>query len=238
MTRNLGVNVLKLVAYAVLEKIPGALLTRVSAYAVLGTPPTGVPPAWTSFTLANGAMGIAYSQDWDLSPATANTTYTVVLGALPTGLAVSNVSGDVGRLSGTPTVAGSYSFTIRASNYYGTADKAFSMTVVDATALNPPVWPTFTFGNGTVGVAYSQSWDLAPAAHPTTYSVVSGSLPTGLALTNVANDVGRIDGTPSAAATFNFTLRASNANGVADQAFAITIVAPSSGGAHCFARIG
>src|ERR1039457_3475114 len=92
-----------------------------------------------------------------------------------------------------------------------------------------PVWPSMTFAHGVIGFAYSQQFDLAPAAAPTTYTLVSGALPTGLALSNVSGDVGQIAGTASAAGTFPFTLRASNAYGTADRAFTITI-APAGGG--------
>lgn len=86
-------------------------------------------PLWPSFSFAGAVLNISYTQDFDLSPATAPTTYTLVSGSLPTGLSLSNVSADIGRISGTPTVLGSYTFTLRATNTHGTADKSFTISV-------------------------------------------------------------------------------------------------------------
>lgn len=97
-------------------------------------------------------------------------------------------------------------------------------------ANTPPVWPNFTFAGGVTGVAYSEQFDLYPASTPTTFSVVGGTLPTGLSLSNLTNDQGKISGTPTAAGTYSFTLRATNSYGTADKAFSITIAAASGGG--------
>ena len=64
-----------------------------------------------------------------MAPASPTITYTVTAGALPTGLSLSTLSGTVGLLSGTPTIAGSYSFTVLASNAYGSASKSFTVVI-------------------------------------------------------------------------------------------------------------
>jgi large repetitive protein len=89
-------------------------------------------PVWTNFTFAPAVVGVSYSENFDLAPATAPTTYTVTSGALPGGLSLSNVSADVGEISGTPTTAGTYTFTLTATNAYGSASKSFTITVVTA----------------------------------------------------------------------------------------------------------
>lgn len=101
---------------------------------------TGIPggfvasliPSWGGFTFANGVVGVVYSQVFDLSPAPAPTTFTLVSGSLPTGLTLSSLTGDQGQIAGTPTTAGAYTFTLRATNSYGTADKTFSITITAA----------------------------------------------------------------------------------------------------------
>jgi hypothetical protein len=123
-----GVDVSKLVAYAALAPPVGVDIAKLVAYAVLDAP-VNVPPVWTNFTFAPGVVGIAYSQQWDLTPASATTTFSVVTGSLPPGLSLTSPNGDLGVISGTPTTAGTYSFTLRATNAYGTADKAFSITI-------------------------------------------------------------------------------------------------------------
>jgi putative Ig domain-containing protein len=93
-----------------------------------------------------------------------------------------------------------------------------------------PLWGPFTMDDGWVGLAYDEEWWLEYAATPITYSVVSGSLPTGLTLSGFGSAGGKISGTPTLAGTYSFTLRATNAFGFADQAFSITINTPSLSG--------
>lgn len=90
--------------------------------------PTNQPPAWTAMTFANGVANVVYSQQFDMAPASPTITYTVTAGALPTGLSLSTLSGTVGLLSGTPAIAGSYSFVL-ASNAYGSASKSFTVVI-------------------------------------------------------------------------------------------------------------
>ncbi len=131
MAINTGVDTSKLVGFAVLTPPVGVDVSKLVAYCVL-TSGNVAPPVWPAFTFASGVVGVAYSQSFDLAPAAPPTTYTVVSGSLPTGLSLSNVSADIGQIAGTPTVAAVYSFTLRATNTFGTADKAFTLTVVTA----------------------------------------------------------------------------------------------------------
>lgn len=128
MAINTGVNVSKLVGYAVPLPATGLDLYKLVGYAVFQNANV-TAPAWPAFTFAGGVVGVAYAQSFDLAPAAPPTTYTVVSGSLPTGLSLSDVSDDIGSISGTPTAAGTFSFTLRASSAYGTADKAFTLTV-------------------------------------------------------------------------------------------------------------
>lgn len=104
---------------------------------------------------------------------------------------------------------------------------------------NPPDWGDFEMcSDGVVGVNYDCQWDLIGIYSPTTFSLLTGSLPGGLSLESVAGNLGRIYGTPTAAGTFNFTLRATNDYGTSDQAFSITIVSAPGGGGGAFTFIG
>jgi hypothetical protein len=127
MAINTGVNTSKLNGYAVFLPPPGGNTSKLVAYAILETP---IAPVWPAFTFPSGVVTVVYSEDFDLIPASPPTTYTVVSGSLPPGLSLSNVSGDIGRISGTPTTAGTFTFTMRATNAWGAADKAFTITVV------------------------------------------------------------------------------------------------------------
>ena len=129
-----GVSASKLVAYALPAPPVGAAVSKLVAYAVLNATNTN-PPVWPSFTLPTGYVSNFYSVSWDLTPAAAPTTYTVVSGSIPPGLVLNSPSGDLGGITGTPTTAGVYSFTLRATNAYGTADQAFSITVAAPTGV-------------------------------------------------------------------------------------------------------
>ena len=88
---------------------------------------TQTAPKITTSTLASGTLKKNYS-----SKVTATGTKTVkfsVTGSLPSGVKFSN-----GSFSGKPTAAGSYTFTVKASNSIGTDSKQFTITVVDPNA--------------------------------------------------------------------------------------------------------
>lgn len=86
-------------------------------------------PDWGNFEISDGVKGIAYEDQWDLTGASSPTTYSVVSGALPDGLALESVSGNTGRLYGTPTVVNTFVFTLRATNSYGSDDKEFTVII-------------------------------------------------------------------------------------------------------------
>jgi hypothetical protein len=101
---------------------------------------------------------------------------------------------------------------------------------LSAINTNPPVWPTISPPIGYVGNAYSLTWDLSPAAPPTTYTLYSGSLPPGLSLNSISADLGSITGTPTTAGSYSFVVTATNAYGKANQPMTITINNPGGGG--------
>ena len=91
-------------------------------------------------------------------------------------------------------------------------------------ALDPPVITTTNLPDGTTTVAYSQSL-AASGATPITWSLLSGSLPTGLSLSSG----GAITGTPTVVGAYSFIVRATNTDGTDDQALSITVSAAGGG---------
>jgi hypothetical protein len=145
-----------------------------------------------------------------------------------------------------------YSYTrtlLDGASLYGIAGFDYGMLLEELAAFSSegltspygqgaPVWGSFAmFSDGVIGESYTMEWDLTGASSPTTYEVLTGALPDGLGLTSVSGNTGRISGTPTVAGTFNFTLRATNEFGSADQAFSITIVSPPAGGGGAYAFI-
>lgn len=160
--------------------------------------------------------------------------YAVVSGSLPAGLSLNASSGVIsGTLSQQTTQT--YNFTIRASNA-GTApqaDRAFSYTVTTTTVA----WTT---ASGSLGSDYTERVSTFNAVATTTtgsltFSVVSGSINGSQTLSTVSNTTARITGTAAGisdfnSATYNFTLRATNAAGrTADRAFSYLITSRKIG---------
>ena len=180
--------------------------------------PVRTPPTITTATLQNGTAGTAYNQTL---AATGDTpTWDISSGSLPTGLTLSAT----GVISGMPTTPGTTSFTVRATNAVGNDTRTLSI-VIDSV---PPAIATVSLPNGNIGTAYNQTL-AATGDTPMTWDITSGSLPTDLTL----NSLGVISGTPSAAGTFNFTVRATNVAGSDTRALTIVIAgvtqAPVSG---------
>ena len=171
------------------------------------------PPTITTGSLANGTVGTAYSQTLAAGGSTP-LTWTLS-GSLPPGLSLS--SGGV--ISGTPTSGGTFSFSVQAANSGGTNSKQFSLTV--AGTATPPSITSASVISGTVGTSYSQTLT-ANGSSPLTWSIVSGSLPSGL---SIGSSTGIIGGTPASAGTFTFTVRATNAAGNNSKQFSLTVAA-------------
>src|SRR5215472_15408533 len=81
--------------------------------------------------LQGGTVGVVYSGDTISSiGGTPPYTYAVTSGSLPTGLSLNSSSG---AISGTPSVAGTYSFTITATDTFGASGSAaFQIIIVTA----------------------------------------------------------------------------------------------------------
>lgn len=85
--------------------------------------PTPSTLAITTTTLPSGTTGTAYSTT--LTANSSGVIWSLVSGTLPAGLTLSST----GSISGTPTTAGSSTFTVRATSGTQSAEKSFTITV-------------------------------------------------------------------------------------------------------------
>jgi len=110
------------------------------------------------------------------------------------------------QLAGTPTTAGTYTFTMRLTDYDGQqATQQFSITVDPPLQITPTTLPA-----GTVGVPYSRDLPAQGGAPPYTWSVVTNinELPPGLTLGTTAPDFNNVlTATPTQAGTFTFPMQ-------------------------------
>ncbi|MEZ5367387.1 MAG: putative Ig domain-containing protein, partial [Bryobacterales bacterium] len=163
-------------------------------------------PSITTSSLAQGVVGASYSQTLAATGGTAPYTWSVSSGALPAGLSLNPATGEI---SGTPTTAGTASFTIGLSDAASATDsQALSIEV-----LQGPSITTSSFSAATVGQSISASFEATNGTTPYTWSIISGALPAGLALNT---STGAITGSPTTAETASFTAQVSDANSVTD----------------------
>jgi len=153
--------------------------------------------------LPSGTTGTPYNQTITASGGTSPYTFAFT-GTLPTGLAL---NGSSGAITGTPTVAGNYNFTITATDSTlptgNTGSRPYSVTINAAPlTINPASLPA-----GQVNTAYNQTVTASGGVGPYNYVVLSGTLPNNLLLNP---NTGAITGTPSAGGTFNFTIQATD----------------------------
>lgn len=154
-------------------------------------------------TLPGGNAGVAYSQSLSMTPAGAY-SFSLLTGSLPAGL---NLNTATGVISGTPTVTGASSFTLKAqqANDCGGTQSYWLTIHCPTMALAPASLP-----NGTTGAAYAQTLSVTPAGGNATFAVTSGALPSGVALNP---STGSLAGTPTTNGTYNFTSTATGFGG-------------------------
>ena len=166
--------------------------------------------SWIDNTLANINYNSSYS-DSILAYGVPSPTYSISSGALPSGITLNSVTGS---LSGLTTSSGSYSFTIKAENLSSSIAQSFTGTV-----QSPPSWSDQTLGAIIQGIVYSDGVSATGTA-TITYSVYSGSLPSGLSLNS---STGAITGTTGSTGSYSFTIRATNSWGYIEKVFSGTI---------------
>ena len=171
----------------------------------------------TATTLPGGVVGAAYAQTFASTGGTSPYQWSVSTGTLPTGL---TLNASTGSLAGTPTAAGTFTFTIRvADGAARSATATFTMVVTTSLSIT-----TATLPNGTVGAAYNQTLAAAGASGITlTWSVSTGALPAGITLSSSA---GSLTGTPTAPGASTFTVSVTGGGQTATQSLTITVGVP------------
>ena len=168
-------------------------------------------------SLLNGSVGAPYS--FALVSAGGNGAITWALtGAnpLPPGLTLTAN----GQITGTPTTAGVFSFSVQAQDSSAPPEVAVQSLTLTITAPVPPSVTTPSAANGYEGVSYSLTLTSSGGTGAVAWSISAGSLPPGLNLVGNA-----ITGVPLGLGTFAFTVRVSDSLGrVGTKALTIQIV--------------
>lgn len=169
------------------------------------SPPTlSLSPASSALS---GAVGTAFAQTFTASGGVPTYVYAQT-GSLPTGV---TFNAGTATVSGTPTQAGTFNFTITVLNDGSsgtgipfTTSRNYALTVSAPTlGISPTV-----LTQPQVGIAFSQALNTTGGTAPYSYAVTAGSMPTGLSLVS-----GVISGTPTTSGSYNVTVTSTDTNG-------------------------
>ena len=153
-------------------------------------------------SLSNATASNAYSQTLSTANGATPYRYAVSSGAVPPGLSL----GSGGVLSGTPSVVGTFNFTVTSTDAHNaTGSKAYSLTVGAATIAITPT----TLGPLNAGTAYGQTLSATGGNGSYTWST-AGSLPPGI---TVNSSSGLVSGTPTSGGNYSFTVTATDSLG-------------------------
>ena len=164
------------------------ILAPVAPSATFSVATTGRPYPATTIS-ASGGSGSGYS-------------FAVTGGNLPTGLSLSGG----GSLTGTTTAAGTFNFTVQATDS-GSNSGSGNFGILVNPALSTVATATI---QRTTGQAYSASYSASGGTAPIGYSVSSGTIAPGAVLNS---STGVLTGIAGSAATGSFVVTASDANG-------------------------
>jgi hypothetical protein len=172
----------------------------------------------TTTGLPNGTVGTAWSATLTASGGATPYLWGIASGLLPTGLSLNT---QTGLISGTPTLAGTSTFTAQVSDAQSPADiatKILSIMINPAAALNIT---TTSLPSARRNRFYSQTLQATGGVLPRTWSLSVGNLPPGLSL-NAQSGV--ISGTPTSRGTWRFTVRVQDSQPTSDtQQLSITV---------------
>jgi subtilisin family serine protease len=197
-----------------------ALLTNgraVSCRYETSPPPPPPVPTITTTTLPDATEDVAYSEALEATGGTPPYTWSVDSGSLPAGL---TLDPGTGAIAGTPTTAGTSSFTAKVTDANSQSDLQSLSLTVDPAPVGPPTITTTSLPDGQVDVAYAQTLAATGGTSPYAWSLAGGALPGGVSLAST----GELSGTPTGSGTFSFTVQVTDDASQSDtQALTITV---------------
>jgi hypothetical protein len=193
------------------------------------SPPASATPTVTVTNpgTQTGTVGTADTVQVQASDSATGKTLAYSATDLPLGLSISS---STGAISGSPTVAGSYTTTVTVNDGSGASSVNFDWTI-GATGTGNTVTVTNPGTQaGTVGTAASLQIHASDSAAGQTLTYTATGLPAGL---SISSSTGLISGTPTTAGSSSVTATATDGTGAKGTAtFTWTISGSSSGACH------
>ena len=152
--------------------------------------------------LPDGQFRTIYNQTITASGGTAPYTFSITEGSLPSGYTLNSTTGVI---YGMTMNYGVYNFRVTATDANGlTGYRDYTIKVCPNITISPASLPS-----GSSGIYYEQTLTAGGGNAPYTYSLTSGSLPSGLTL----NSTGVLSGTPTVVGNYVFTVSTTDSNG-------------------------
>ncbi|HWZ75640.1 MAG TPA: putative Ig domain-containing protein, partial [Candidatus Sulfotelmatobacter sp.] len=197
------------VAFAIVLALAGCSGLVSSNSPSSNPPPPPISLSISTTSLPNGQANAAWSGTLTASGGTTPYTWSLASGSsLPSWL---NLNASSGLLNGTPSAAGTVSFTLKvtdSSSTPQTATKSYSFSIA-AAGPTPVSITTASLPNGQVGTAWSATLTASGGTTPYTWAASGSSLPSWLTLNA---STGQLNGTPSAAGIVSFTLKVTDSS--------------------------
>jgi hypothetical protein len=189
----------------------------------------------TTSSIPAGAVDQTYAAMINATGGTGLYYYTLASGTLPVGLSI--YQAPAFTISGTPTVAGEYPITIQVTDGNSVATHAYTLTVYGS---GLSITTTSPLPRGMIGVPYDQVLSAVGGDGISySWSLNSGTLPPGLSLQlltpSITATTAALQGTPTTAGTYNFSLKVVSAGQAVFKDFTLVIsplmyqITPSAG---------
>jgi len=189
-------------------------LTSQKAFTIVAVRPVVIV---TNAALPRAVTGMAYSQTLAADGGVGTVSWSISSGALPAGLALAPTTG---TLAGTPTVAGTYEFTVLAASDTLRDTRKLTLSITAQVAIT-----SASQRRGAVmGAAFEDTLRATGGNEAFDWQLIDGAPPPGLTL---ASATGVLSGVPTTSGTFRFTAAATSDGITAQREFELTVGKPT-----------
>ncbi len=161
-----------------------------------------VPPVTSTCACSSGQQGVALTPVTMVGSGGVGGPYTFTATGLPAGVTISSS----GVISGTPTVSGTFSYTVTVTDSAGNKGTVNCTITVKAA---PPVTSTCACSSGQQGVALTPVTMVGSGGVGGPYTFTATGLPAGVTISSA----GTISGTPTVSGTFSYTVTVTDSAG-------------------------